>query len=85
MKTAGAGVFPGTLLIMKSCVPLKIIPVGAELPVLPGALGTTTGEGGAMIVPVPVYRVEVPVPALFTHHGLPAERASPHEFLRFGS
>jgi hypothetical protein len=30
----------------------------------PGAFGTTTGDGGAMIFPVPVYRVEVPVPAL---------------------
>jgi hypothetical protein len=85
INEAGAGVLPGTLVIIKSVVPLKTIPVGAEAPFAPGALGTVTGDGGATIVPVPVYRVEVPVPALFTHQGLEALRARPQAFLRFGS
>src|SRR5580704_559817 len=85
MKAAGAGVFPGTLAIMKSVVPLKTIPVGDELPFAPGAFGTTTGEGGETTLPAPVYSAEVPVPALLIHHGLEALRANPQEFLKVGS
>jgi hypothetical protein len=85
MNTAGLGVLPGTLVIIKSVVPLKTFPVGVEGPSAPGAFGITTGDGGAMIVPVPEYRVEVPVPALFTHQGLEALRVMPQAFLRFGS
>jgi hypothetical protein len=39
---------------MKSLVPLKMIPVGDDRPLALGALGTTTGDGGAMIAPVPL-------------------------------
>src|ERR1700677_5083158 len=85
MKSAGVGALPGTLLIMKSVVPLKMIPVGEETPLALVTLGTTTGDGGAAMAPVPEYRVEVPVPALLTHQGLDALRASPQAFLRFGS
>ena len=84
INEAGAGVLPGTLVIIKSVVPLKTIPVGAEAPFAPGALGTVTGVV-ATIVPVPVYRVEGRSPALFTHQGLDALGARPQAFLRFGS
>src|SRR5580704_7289426 len=74
MKSAGAGVFAATFLIRKSVVPLKRTPVGDELPLAPGAFGTTTGEGGETTLPAPVYRAEVPVPALLIHQGLDALR-----------
>src|ERR1700758_4031178 len=85
MNSAGAGFFPATLLIMKSIVPLKTIPVGIEVPFTPGALGITTGEGGVTISPFPIKRTAVPVSALFTHHGLLADRARPHVFLRLAA
>src|ERR1700678_37897 len=72
INEAGAGVLPATLVIIKSVVPLKTIPVGAEAPFTPGALGTVTGDGGATIVPVPDVRVEGSDPALFIDDGLDA-------------
>src|SRR5580658_2121047 len=79
-KMNDAGLFAASV---KSVEPLKTMPVGAEGPATPLALGTVTTR--ATVVPAPVYKVEVPVPALLTHHGDAAPRASPHAFLRFGS
>jgi hypothetical protein len=47
---------------------------------MPCAFGTVTTR--AAVTPAPEYNVEVPVPALFTHHGVAAPRASPQVFLR---
>src|ERR1700723_2321252 len=79
-KMNAAGLFVAKA---KSVVPLKIIPVGLDGPFTPAAFGTVTTSG--VIAPAPLYKVEVPVPALFTHQGLAAPRARPQAFFRFGS
>src|SRR5258708_4803604 len=75
MKTAG---LPGAK--AKSAVPLKTNPFGLEGLDAPLALGMVTTNG--TVPPPPVYKVDVPVPALFSHQGVDAPRASPQEFLR---
>src|SRR3954468_14234460 len=62
---------------------LKTTPVGA-------ANGALLDDGGIVttspcFAPLPLYKVESPVPLSAPHHGLPAERASPHGFTRSGS
>src|ERR1700733_7188846 len=79
-KMNEAGLFAASA---KSVEPLKTMPVGAEAPGTPLAFGMATTS--FTVAPAPVYKVEVPVPALFTHHGDDAPRASPHAFLRCGS
>src|SRR6185437_495616 len=67
----------------KSALPLNIIPVGWDGPATPCALGMVTISGTAP--PAPLYRVDVPVPALFTHHGDEAPRDRPQAFCKLAS
>src|SRR5271156_832014 len=79
-KINDAGLFAAK---SKSLLPLNIIPVGPDGPFAPAALGTVTTSG--VMAPAPLYKVEVPVPSLFTHQGLAAPRARPQAFFRLGS
>src|SRR6266705_4885596 len=76
----------------KSLVPLKILPVGAE--VVPaglppgGGMVTTSCIGGEptwSAVPSPLYTVATPVPLSETHQGLVGLCDRPQELTRFGS
>jgi hypothetical protein len=70
----------------KSVVPLKTMPLGVAVSVLPFGGGTVTTNGVAGCgFPFASYRVEVPVPLFDTHQGLPLLRAKPQGFLRLGS
>src|SRR5215510_4163692 len=68
MNVATARVVP--LLTPKSCVPLKMLPVGVAGPVVPGGPGTvtTTADGW----PTVLYSVLNPVPPSESQNGLPA-------------
>src|SRR5437660_145359 len=83
MKRLGPDpLFPVTT---KSLVPLKTLPVGAE--VVPaglpfgGGIVTTSGIG----VPSPLYSVDTPVPLSETHQGLVGLCDRPQGFFRFES
>src|SRR6266567_1946834 len=88
-KMKRPGLFPETA---KSLVPLKTLPVGAEI--VPGGLPpgggmvTTSCIGGEptwTAVPSPLYTVDTPVPLSETHQGLVGLCDRPQELTRFGS
>src|SRR5438552_19141846 len=66
----------------KSPLGLTTRPVGAEVSSAAGA-GIVTTKG--TIAPVPVYRVEGPVPLSAIQIGLPGPKAMPQAFFRLGS
>src|SRR5215467_15465191 len=73
----------------KSLVPLKILPVGAE--VVPaglpfgGGMVTTSGEPTGNGVPSPLYSVDTPLPLSETHQGVAGPCERPQGLTRFGS
>src|SRR5258708_23445861 len=69
MKRLGSDTFFSVT--TKSLVPLKTLPVGAEV-VLPagGGMVTTSGEPTVNGVPSPLYSVDTPLPLSETHQGV---------------
>src|ERR671934_1800674 len=73
----------------KSLLPLKTVPVGAD--VVPGALPagggmvTTSGLASGNGWPAPLYSVETPVPLSATQNGLVDDDVIPQALTRFGS
>src|SRR6266487_1352349 len=74
----------------KPLVPLKTLPVGAELvPPAGGGMVTTSGDApgdnGLTGVPFPSYRVDTPVPLSEIHQGLVELCDRPQGLTRFES